>query len=112
MRFACRRAKREAALVGLEWVSPMLATLVAQPFSQKGWLFEPKLGLLTGTRIVHTREVLVADERDMKTEVRPVQLARKRWLPQRGGFCASPSSKRQAQYMDPLARATYRRPFT
>ena len=25
------------------WVPPMLATLVAQPFSRKGWLFEPKL---------------------------------------------------------------------
>ena len=26
-----------------KWVAPMLATLVAQPFSQRGWLFEPKL---------------------------------------------------------------------
>src|SRR6267143_3667455 len=40
-----------------KWVSPMLATLVAQPFSQKGWLFEPKfdgercLALRCGTDI-------------------------------------------------------------
>src|SRR5690242_439388 len=25
-----------------EWVSPMLATLVDEPFSRPGWLFEPK----------------------------------------------------------------------
>jgi DNA ligase D-like protein (predicted ligase) len=26
-----------------KWIPPMLATLVAEPFSQKGWFFEPKL---------------------------------------------------------------------
>lgn len=26
-----------------KWVPPMLATLMAQPFSREGWLFEPKL---------------------------------------------------------------------
>ena len=25
------------------WVAPMLATLTDEPFSQRGWLFEPKL---------------------------------------------------------------------
>ena len=25
------------------WIGPMLATLVAQPFSDRGWIFEPKL---------------------------------------------------------------------
>lgn len=37
-----------------------------------------RLGLLTGTLIVHTRDLLVADERDMKTEVCLVELVRKR----------------------------------
>jgi DNA ligase D-like protein (predicted ligase) len=40
-----------------KWVPPMLATLVPEPFSRKGWLFEPKLdgerclALLSGTNI-------------------------------------------------------------
>ena len=25
------------------WIAPMLATLVAQPFSREDWIFEPKL---------------------------------------------------------------------
>src|SRR3982074_1235585 len=37
-----------------KWVAPMLATLVAQPFSQKGWLFEPKLD---GQRCLALRSV-------------------------------------------------------
>jgi bifunctional non-homologous end joining protein LigD len=36
-----RARLRKAA--GPKWVPPMLATLVHQPFSREGWLFEPKL---------------------------------------------------------------------
>src|SRR5437867_1672024 len=35
-----RKLRRQAQP---KWVPPMLATLVPEPFSRKGWLFEPKL---------------------------------------------------------------------
>ena len=41
------------------WVAPMLATLTDEPFSQRGWLFEPKLDgvrcLATSSLFLETR---------------------------------------------------------